>query len=143
MARALSVKVPTASVIAMIESKITDIEKRIASYPADVKAYKKAYADYKADLLSIAVKVIKSNATKEDGLDVGTNYNNDVIVTIDRSLITLPEAPEKPTDPSQREWIGREHTSRLEILKKNLAILKMTQQEEVNASTYSSVMDLL
>jgi hypothetical protein len=143
MARALSVKVPTASVIAMIEDKITEIEKRIASYPADVKAYKKAYADYKADLLSLAVKVIKSNATKEDGLDVGTSYNGSVQVTIERSLITLPEEPQKPTDPSQREWIGREQTSRLELLRKNLAILKMTQQEEVNASTYSSVIDLL
>ena len=143
MARALSVKVPTASVIAMVEDKIAEIEKRIASYPADVKKYKEAYKAYKAELLSLAVKVIKSNATKEDGLDVGTNYNGAVLVTIDRSLITLPEEPEKPTDPSQREWIGRDHTSRLEILKKNLAILKMTQQEEVNASTYSSVIDLL
>ncbi len=141
MARAVSVKVPTASVIAMIENKIADIEKRIASYPADVKAYKQAYADYKASLLALAVKTIKSNPA--DGLSVGTNYNNDIQVTIDRSLITLPDEPQKPTDPSQREWFGREHTSRLELLRKNLAILKMTTQEEVNASTYSSVMDLL
>ncbi|CAB4242310.1 hypothetical protein UFOVP222_2 [uncultured Caudovirales phage] len=143
MARALSVKVPTASVIAMIENKIEDIEKRIASYPADVKKHKQEYADYKTQLLALAVKVIKSNATKEDGLDVGTNYNGSVQVTIDRSLITLPDEPVKPSDPNQREWIGRDHISRLELLRKNLAILKMTQQEEVNASTYSSVIDLL
>jgi hypothetical protein len=143
MARALSVKVPTTSVIALIEGKIADIEANIASYPADVKAYKEAYKAYKAELLTLAVNAIKANPDVE-GFDVMTSYNGrDVSVTIDGSLLTLPEPPVKPTEPNQREWIGREHISRLEVLKKNLAVLKLTTQEEINASSYSSVMELL
>lgn len=143
MARALSVKVPTTSVIALIEGKIADIEANIASYPADVKAYKEAYKQYKRDLVSAAVEAIKNNAD-EDAFDATTSYNGrDVNLTISGSLITLPEPPAQVADPNQREWIGREHISRLEVLKKNLAVLKMTTQEEINASSYSSVMDLL
>lgn len=143
MARSLSVKVPTASVIALIEGKIAEIESKIATYPADVQAYKEAYKAYKAELLTLAVNTIKANPDVE-GFDVSTSYNGrDVNVTIDGSLLTLPEPPVKPTEPNQREWIGREHISRLEVLKKNLSILKMTTQEEINASSYSSVMELL
>jgi len=143
MARALSVKVPTASVIALIEQKIADIEVKVASYNEDVKAYKEAYKQYKRDLVSAAVEAIKNNAD-EDAFDATTSYNGrDVNLTISGSLIILPEPPAQVTDPNQREWIGREHISRLEVLKKNLAVLKMTTQEEINASSYSSVMDLL
>jgi hypothetical protein len=143
MAKSLSVKVPTASVIALIESKIAEIEAQIASYPADVKAYKEAYKQYKRDLIAVAVEAVK-NAESEDIFDVSTCYNGrDVSLTISGSLLVLPEPPVNPTDPAQRIWIGREHISRIEVLKKNLAILKMTTQEEVNASTYSSVMELL
>ena len=143
MARSLSVKVPTASVIALIESKIAEIEAALASYPADVKAYKEANKQYKRDLVSAVVEAIKNNAD-EDAFEASIGYNGrDVNLSLSASLLTLPEPPVCPQDPAQRVWIGREHISRIEVLKKNLAILKMTQQEEVNASTYSSVMELL
>jgi hypothetical protein len=146
MARSLSVKVPTASVIALIEGKIAEIEVKIASYPADLKTYKEAYKAYKENILRIAVDAINSDPAllnDNDALSVGTSYRGDVQLTIDKSLITLPEEPVKPENPNDKVWLGREHANRLDLLKKNLAVLKMTQQEEINASTYSSVMDLL
>jgi hypothetical protein len=55
----------------------------------------------------------------------------------------LPDAPKKPEDPNAKNHYGREYATPLEMLEKTLRVLKLTQQEEVNASTYSSVMDLL
>ena len=39
MARSLAVKVPTASLIALVEEKIASIKALVATYPADVKKY--------------------------------------------------------------------------------------------------------
>lgn len=143
MARSLSVKVPTASLIALVEAKIADVEARIATYGADVKAYKEAQKAYTANLLKAAISAINANPDAE-GIEAGLCYNGrDVSITIDSTLVTLPEAPVAPVNPNEREWIGNTHAYRLDVLKKNLQVLKMTNQEEVNASTYNSVMDLL
>ena len=143
MARSLSVKVPTASLIALVENKIADLEAKIASYPADVKAYKEAKKVYTAALLKATIEALNANPDAE-GIDAGLCYNGrDVNVSIDSTLVALPEAPVAPTDPNVREWFGNTHAARLDVLKKNLQVLKMTTQEEVNASTYNSVMELL
>ena len=145
MARALSVKVPTASLIAEVEAKISEIVDAIANYPIALKQYKEDYKAYKQELVKVALKALKNPdlLTEADALDVSISYRDDLALTISKDFVTLPKPPIKPEDPSQKEWIGRQHLSRLELLQKNLKVLKMTQQEEVNASTYSSVMELL
>lgn len=145
MARALSVKVPTASLIAEVEAKISEIVDAIANYPIAVKQYKEDYKAYKQELVKIALKALKNPdlLTEADALDVSISYRDDLSLVINKDFVTLPKPPIKPEDPSQKEWIGNKHLSRLEMLQKNLKVLKMTQQEEVNASTYSSVMELL
>jgi hypothetical protein len=55
----------------------------------------------------------------------------------------FPKRPEMPQTPNQREWFGREHNTRKELLERNLRILKMTSQEEVNASTYGAIMEII
>jgi len=143
MARSLSVKVPTASLIGLVEAKIADLEAKIATYPADLKAYKEAQKIYTANLIKAAIDALNVDPNAE-GVNAGLCYNGrDVNVSIDSSLVALPEAPVAPTDPNQREWFGNTHLARLDVLKKNLQVLKLTTQEEVNASTYNSVMELL
>lgn len=149
MARALSVKVPTANLIALVEQKIVDLEAKIASYPADLKAYKESYKAYKQELLSVALEAIRSNPellNDPEAIGVSMSYNNrDVNLSFNVVAFALPTEPVRPSDPNERVYnrsIG-EYTFRIDVLKKNLAILKMTTQEEVNASTYSSVMELL
>jgi len=66
-----------------------------------------------------------------------------VDVSIDADALGLPKQPEKPSNPNEKTWYGREHSTPLEMLEKTLKVLKLTTQEEVNASTYASVMDLL
>ena len=150
MAKSLSVKVPTASVIALIEEKIAEIKALVATYPADVKQYEADVKAYQSGIVALTINALKDNPELvgeeyDSPIRVSLNDygNRSVDVRIDANALGFPEKPTKPTDPNQREWIGREHISRLELLEKNLKVLRMTTQEEVSASTYSSVMDLL
>jgi hypothetical protein len=147
MARALAVKVPTASLIALVEEKIAVIKSAVASYPADVKQYEADYKAHQANLVSQVINAL-SNNPELIGSDYGkpirvsVGYRG-VDVSIDSAALGLPEAPEKPSDPNSARYYGREHAKPLEMLEKTLRVLKLTSQEEVPASTYSSVMDLL
>ena len=146
MPRALSVKVPTSSLIALLEDKIATIKTAIADYPRAKAQYKEDVKSYKKSVLNLALTKIASNPEvlfDNESLDVSTSYRNDVQITLDKDLFELPEMPEQPEDPSRKEWIGKDHTTKLSVLEKTLAILKLTTQEEVNASTYNSVMELL
>jgi hypothetical protein len=71
------------------------------------------------------------------------SYRNDVSVEFDPEALGFPAKPEEPTKPNQKEWFGREHQTRKQILERNLKVLRMTTQEEVSASSYSSVMELI
>jgi hypothetical protein len=146
MPRALSVKVPTSSLIALLEDKIATIKTAIADYPRAKAQYKEDVKTYKKSVLNLALTKIASNPEvlfDNQSLDVSTSYRNDVQITLDKDLFELPEMPEQPEDPSRKEWIGKDHTTKLSVLEKTLAVLKLTTQEEVSASTYNSVMELL
>ncbi len=148
MARSLAVKVPTASLIALLENKIAEIKSAMATYPADVKQYEIDQSEYKKSLVALTIKALTDNPTLvgdsyDSPIRVSLNYHGNVDVTLDKNALGFPDAPVKPIDPNQKTYFGREYVSQLEILEKNLKVLRMTQQEEVNASTYSSVMDLL
>jgi len=146
MPRALSVKVPTSSLIALLEDKIATIKTAIADYPTAKEQYKADLKAYKRSVLDLAIAKITSNPEvlfDKDSIDVSTSYRNDVQITLDKDLFELPEQPTEPENPSRKEWIGKDHTTKLAVLEKTLAVLKLTTQEEVNASTYNSVMELL
>ena len=152
MARSISVKIPTAKLIEQIEQRIAEIDKAIESYPADREKFEKAQEKYQKDV----IKAI-SNYLSKNGSKVGTEYDSPVRLTtryyghgntidlaINADAISgFPKKPEAPEHPNQREHFGREYTTRKELLEKNLKILKMTSQEEVSASTYGAVMEIL
>ena len=151
MARTLSVKIPTATLIADIEASIAQIDADLASYPERVKQYEADLANYKTEVVKFATNYITNNANK-----IGFEYDSQIRlvqnhysqhkfeIELDISVIAnFPQKPVKPSQPNQNEHFGREYTTRKAILEKNLRILKMTSQEEVNASSYSSVIDLI
>ena len=151
MARTLSVKIPTATLIADVEATIAKIDADVESYPEKVKQYEADLANYKTAVVKFATDYITANADK-----IGFEYDspirlvqnhysqNKFEIELDISVIAnFPQKPVKPTAPNQTEHFGREYTTRKAILEKNLRILKMTSQEEVNASSYSSVIDLI
>jgi hypothetical protein len=149
MARNISVKVPTSALISEIEKKIAEIDKAIASYPADYEKYEKAVEKYNKQVVKFISDYVSKNINKigddySSDIRVSHNYNGRVELIVDKDKIEgFPEKPTEPRKPNQTEWFGREHTTRKGILEKNLRILKMTSQEEVNATTYGAILELL
>jgi hypothetical protein len=151
MARSLAVKIPTATLVADIEATIASIEASIATYPAEMEAYRKAEKAHQEIVLNAVIEAIRNPDNIGDGYDqnavvrVSTNRygGRGVSIEVNTDLLALPKAPEAPSNPNDRTHYGREYTTKLDLLKKNLKVLKMTNQEEVNASTYNTVMELL
>ena len=148
MARNISVKVPVSTLVAEIENKIAEIDEAIKNYPAEREAYNKANEAYKAEVAKFVADFVAKNIDK-----IGYDYDDTIRLMGRGSIVELefktdaiagfPEKPVEPVRPNQSEWFGREHTNRRNLLEKNLRILKMTSQEEVNASTYGAIMEIL
>lgn len=149
MARALSVKVPTASVIAQIEEAIRKIDEAVANYPADYEKYELETEIYKNEVATAIIKFVGSNADKigydhNSVIRISTNYNGRLELVFDSDkIVGFPVKPVEPKKPNQSEWYGNKHINRREVLEQNLRILRMTTQEEINASSYSAVIDLI
>ena len=153
MARSISVKVPTSLLIAQIEERIAQIDKDIAEYPAKREQYDKDLESYKNTVANFIAAYIGKNLDKigfeyESIIRIHDTYlgrnNNKVEFTFQaEAIVGFPKRPECPEAPNQREWFGRDHATRKELLEKNLRILKMTSQEEVNASTYGAIMEII
>ena len=147
MARTISVKIPVVALIAQMEEKIAEIDKAVASYPSDYEKYEKELETYKKKISKFAGEFIVKNANRvgfeHDSVIRIVNGYRGLELTLDSTKIELPERPSEPKRPNQSEWFGREHATRRQLLEKNLKILRMTTQEEVNASTYGAVMELL
>jgi hypothetical protein len=148
MARTLSVKIPTSKLIADVEASIGKIDADVEAYAGLRKQYEADVKKYQEDIVAHAIKALSdpSNIGTEVGslVRLSTNhYRNDVDVTFDIDGLGFPKKPVEPTKPNEKTYFGREYVSRKELLERNLRILKMTTQEEVSASSYSAVIDLI
>jgi hypothetical protein len=133
MSRALSVKVATPKVIKALEAKleagksaITNNEKKRKDYEKIEKAWSKEVADL----------VFKQISKAE--LSAHENYRNEVSVNIciPAGAIKLPE---KPSIDLEQE-LGRYEVQEIENA---IRILKMTDEETVNASTFKTIAQYL
>ena len=150
MARAISVKIPTAKVIEMIEGKIAEINAEIASYPErkaqyviEREAYTKAVVERVGSALVQRGAELLSNEDYENSVRVSTNYQNRVELTIGKEILDGLVAPVQPTDPEPKNYYGRSYTTKREELEKTLRLLKMSEQETITSSAYNSVLELL
>ena len=149
MARNISVKVPVASLVAEIENKIAEIDEAVANYPAEREAFEKAQEKYKEDVVAFLAEFLTSNSHSvgygyDDTLRISRAYSGRFELIMDTDAVAgFPVEPVSPVKPNQKECFGRDHATRKELLEKNLRILRMTSQEEVNASTYGAIMEIL
>jgi hypothetical protein len=150
MARSISVKVPTALLVQQIEERIAQIDAEIEEYPAKREQFEKDTEKYKQQLANFVAAYVGENLDKvgyeqDNIIRISQHYSgNRVELIFDTSAIVgFPKRPEAPKAPNQNESFGREYTTRKSILEKNLRILKMTSQEEVNASTYGAIMEII
>jgi hypothetical protein len=148
MARSISVKVPVASLIAQIEEKIFQIDEAIKNYPNARKQYEDAQEAYKTKVAEFVANYVNKNVGQ-----IGYDYDSTIrlmtrgnVVELEfrtEAIANFPEAPEAPEQPNQTKYYGRDWVAPKSILEKNLKILKMTSQEEVSASTYGAILEIL
>ena len=133
MSRALSVKVATPKVIKALEAKLEAGTKAISNNEKKRKEYEKtekAWAKEVADL------VIKQIAKAE--VSANENWRGEVSVnfSVPGGAIKLPE---KPSIDLEQE-LGRYEVQEIENA---IRILKMTDEETVNASTFKTIAQYL
>ena len=132
--RAISVKVATPKVIKALETRLAELEKNYANQEANEAKYQKAYNAYQKALGDYAV----ANFSKAK--NIRTNYrswsNN---LNVDFDIITKGE--DFPDEPTRDFEQIHQHTYKemKEDITNALNILKMTDEETVNATTMKSI----
>ena len=145
MARAVSVKIPTAKVIEMVESKLAEMNKTIKEYPALLNTYNKAIKEYAKSVIELAGKNTSKIVSYNDydwtdaQISVSFDYRGQANLHIGKGIFAkLGDKPEQPSNPDNYQF-----KQNLEQLEKTLKLLKLTEQESVTSSTYNSVLDLI
>ena len=134
MSRAITVKVATPKVIKALETRLAQLEKDYATQGANEAKYQKAQEKWRKEIGKWAI----DHFSKAENLR--TNYrswNKTLNVDFD---ITVSEA-EFPAEPEKDFEVIHQHTYKemKEDITNALTILKMTDEETVNASTMKQI----
>ena len=134
MSRAITVKVATPKVIKALEGRLAKLEKDYAEQTANEAKHTKAYEAWKKEIGKWAI----ANFSKAENLR--TNYrswNNNLNVDFD----IVVKAGDFPAEPEKDFEVV--HTHQYKEMKEDitnaLTILKMTDEETVNASTMKQI----
>jgi len=132
--KSISVKIATPKVIKALETRLAELETNYANQEANEVKYQKAYEKYKKELIAYAT----SNIKKAENFR--TNYrswNNTLNIDFD---LTVAET-ELPKCPEREFEVMNAHTYKdtKEEIENAIRILKMTDEETVNTSTYNAI----
>ena len=133
MARAISVKVSTAKVIKALEAKIAEGKSAITNNEKKRKEYEKLEKAWAKQVAEVATKHI----AKAD-VSANENWRNEISVQFQFPAGSFV-VPEKPSLDLERE-LGRYEVEEIENA---IRILKMTDEELVNASTFKTIAQYL
>ena len=133
MARNISVKVSTAKVIKALEAKLESGTKAIATNEKKRKEYDKVEKAWAKEIADLAFKQISKAE-----VSANENWRGEVNVNIQlpAGAIKLPEKPQLELDNELARWEVQE-------IENTIRILKMTDEEVVNASTFNKVAQYL
>ena len=134
MTRAITVKVATTKVIKALETRLATLEKDYASQEAKEAKYQKAVEAWKKEIGKWAI----ANFSKAENLR--TNYRNwNNTLNVDFDIIT--KEGNFPAEPEKDFEVIHQHSYRemKEDISNALTILKMTDEETVNASTMKQI----
>ena len=134
MTRAITVKVATPKVIKALETRLATIEKTYKEQTANEAKHTKAYEAWKKEIGKWAI----ANFSKAENLR--TNYRNwNNTLNVDFDIIT--KEGNFPTEPEKDFEQIHQHSYRemKEDITNALTILKMTDEETVNASTMKQI----
>lgn len=132
--KSISVKIATPKVIKALEAKLVELNANYANQETNEAKYKKAMEKWQKEITAYAV----SNIKKAENFR--TNYrawNNTLNIDFDLT-VTQSELPAEPE--RDFEQMGR-HTylEQKQEIENAIRILKMTDEEVVNTSTYNAV----
>jgi hypothetical protein len=131
--KAINVKIATTKVIKALETKLAQIQKDFASQEANEAKYEKAQKSWAKEVGKLALAQI----SKAENLSANTRYDGRVNVDfyLPAGTIKLPDEPKR--DFTQiNDWQYREQVEEIENA---IRILKMTDEEVVNTSTYNAI----
>jgi len=134
MTRAITVKVATTKVIKALETRLATLEKDYASQEAKEAKFQKAVEAWRKEIGKWAI----ANFSKAENLR--TNYRNwNNTLNVDFDIIT--KEGNFPTEPEKDFEQIHQHSYRemKEDITNALTILKMTDEETVNASTMKQI----
>ena len=134
MSRAISVKVATPKVIKALETKLEQIKKNYASQEANEAKYQKAVKAHEKAMLDLAMANIKkAHNVRSSYRSWNKTLNVDFDLTFEES-----EVPESPTRDFE-QMNSHTYKELVEDITNALNILKMTDEETVNATTMKSI----
>jgi len=134
MTRAITVKVATTKVIKALETRLATLEKDYSSQEAKEAKFQKAVEAWRKEIGKWAI----ANFSKAENLR--TNYRNwNNTLNVDFDIIT--KEGNFPTEPEKDFEQIHQHSYRemKEDITNALTILKMTDEETVNASTMKQI----
>ena len=132
--KAISVKIPTQRVINALETKLAELETNWANQEANEAKYQEAYKAWQKELAEFAI------AHFANAENLRTNYRSwNKTLNVDFDIITkegeFPAEPEREFEQLHRH----NYTEQKEEMSNAIRILKMTDEEVVNTSTYNAV----
>jgi len=134
MSRAITVKVATPKVIKALETKLATLKADKENEASNEAKFQKANEKWKKEIIAFAIANIKKAE------NVRSNYrswNNQLNIDFDLTVSEL----DMPKQPERDFTTMHDHTYReiVEEINNALNILKMTDEETVNASTMKSI----
>ena len=131
--KSINVKIATSKVIKALENKLAQIQKDKANQKVNEEKFSKAQEKYNKEVAKLALSQI-SKATE---LSANVRWNGEINVdfSLPKGCVELPETPEKDFD-TFNDWQYKEMVDEIENA---IRILKMTDEEVVNTSTYNSI----
>ena len=132
--KAISVKIPTQRVITALENALAKLEADYSSQEAKEAKYQELYKAWQKELADFAV----ANFSKAE--NIRTNYRSySKTLNLDFDIVgsesSFPTEPEKDFEVIHRH----SYTEQKEEMQNAIRILKMTDEEVVNTSTYNAV----
>jgi hypothetical protein len=131
--KAISVKIATNKVIKALEVKLAEVKADYANQDVLKEKHNKAVEKWKKDVAKVALSAI----SKAEDLTANKRYNDSISVSFDlpKGTIELPEFPERNFN-ELHQWQYKETCDEIENA---IRILKMTDEEVVNTSTYNAI----
>jgi len=132
--KAISVKIATPKVIKALEGALAKLEVDWTSQEANEAKYQKSYEKWKKELIDYAVANIKKATNFRSSY---RSWNNNLNIDFDL-VATENDLPSEPT----KDFVvlhRHEYESQKEEISNAIRILKMTDEEVVNTSTYNAV----